>query len=59
MKLKVTVKNVYGNELIYPACEKASLFCEIAGKKTFTSYEISKIKALGYEFEVVTGRSSL
>ena len=47
--LIVKKKNVYGNEVIYPVCNKAILFSCIAGTKTFldkkTPKEI-KIKVL-------------
>lgn len=54
MKIQITVKNVYGNELIYPVCEKAKAFCELTNKKTFSCNDISKIKQLGFEVECVS-----
>lgn len=54
MKIRVKVKNVYGNEMIYPVCEKGKLFCEISGTKTLTRHIIDKIKKLGYEIDVMT-----
>jgi len=56
MKLLVTIKNVYGNELVYPACDKSELLCALANTKTFTEYNIAICKQLGYTFEV-KGRS--
>lgn len=53
MKIKVEVKNVYGNETIYPACEKAKIFASFKGQKTLTHNDIAKIKDLGYTIEVV------
>ena len=50
--IKITVKSVYGNETIYPACERAQLFAEIAGTKTLTEPTLRRIKALGYEILV-------
>lgn len=52
MKITVSIKNVWGNELVYPICPKAKIFAEISGKVTLTPYAISRIKALGYEVEV-------
>jgi hypothetical protein len=49
MKIFVTVKNVYGNDLIYPACEKSRLLAELAGRKTLTKSDLRTIRALGYE----------
>ena len=51
MIIKVEIKNNFGNEAIYPACEKAQLFAEIAGTKTLTRDTIAKIKALGYQIQ--------
>lgn len=45
----VEVRNVYGNETIYPACDNAMLFCKIAGHKTLPKYLLEYIRALGFE----------
>lgn len=57
--LQVTVKNVYGNELIYPVCEHAKLLCSLVNAKTFTDHSIHLVKQMGYTFEMVlaSGRS--
>lgn len=52
-KIKVSVKNVYGNELIYPECEQSKLLAQLTGRKTLTQDAISLIKQLGYEIEVI------
>lgn len=49
MELIVRKEKVYGRELIYPVCEKSKGLARIAGKKTFTPYEIVIIKSLGYK----------
>jgi len=54
MTIKVIIKNVYGNELIYPACETSHRFATLTGTKTLSRYAISVIKTLGYEVEVQT-----
>jgi hypothetical protein len=54
MKIKVEVKNVYGNQLIYPVCENAKRFVNLTGKKTFSPYAIKLIEGLGYTVEPVT-----
>lgn len=54
MKITVRIKNVYGADLIYPVCENAKLFAEIAGTATLGTKTIRQIKALGYEVEVQT-----
>lgn len=48
MQIIVTIKNVYGNELVYPVCPKARLFAEMVGTKTLTPHQLTKIEALGY-----------
>jgi len=48
MNITVEIKNNFGNEAIYPACEHSRLFAEIAGTKTLTRETIEKIKSLGY-----------
>ena len=53
MKIEVQVRNVFGNDLIYPMCNKAAKFCQIAGTKTLTQYDIKLIKELGYKIETV------
>lgn len=51
--IKVEMKNQYGGIVIYPACDKSRIFAEIAGTRTLTRPDIERIKALGYEVEVV------
>lgn len=53
MKVQVRVKNVYGNKLFYPVCEKAKQFAAMTEKVTLTSYVLSCIESLGFEIEVV------
>ncbi len=42
------VRNVFGNNLIYPANEAARLFAKIAGKKTLDRNDLDNIRALGF-----------
>jgi len=51
----IQIKNVYGNEAIYPVCDKAKLFARIAGTRTLTNATLRDVKALGYEIRVSTG----
>ena len=53
MKIDVYYKNVYSNDLCYPACEDAKIFAGIARQKTLSTYTIAKIERLGYEVNVV------
>ena len=51
MELIVKRKNVYGNEQIYPVCNKAKLFAQISGNKTLLEVDINLIKKLGYSLK--------
>jgi hypothetical protein len=51
-ELIVKVKNVYGNELVYPVCEQSKLFAALANTETLTTQSVAKIKQLGYTFTV-------
>lgn len=48
MELRIEVKNIYGREMIYPACEKSKLFALLAGNRTLTTDVLAIIKQLGY-----------
>jgi len=42
-------KGSWGNEWIYPVCDKAHMFANISGNKTLLPGVIDCIKALGYK----------
>jgi chromatin remodeling complex protein RSC6 len=50
--ITVTVKNVYGNRLLYPACDVSRKLAELIGTKTFTRRDVDRIIDLGYNFTV-------
>jgi hypothetical protein len=52
MKIKIRIKNNFGNEAIYPVCQAAQVFAGIAGTKTLTRATIESIQSLGYEIEI-------
>jgi hypothetical protein len=52
--IKVKIKQVYGIERIYPACEVASKLNSLTPSKTFSRRDIDIIKSLGYQIQVVT-----
>ena len=52
MTITVEIKNVYGNETIYPVCDSAKTFAAIAGTKTLTRHALSLIKGMGYAVNV-------
>jgi hypothetical protein len=49
MSITVRVVTRFGARYIYPACDKAKLFCLIANTKTMTSNMLALIQELGYE----------
>ena len=52
MEITVRVTNVYGQKTVYPVCETAQIFADIAGTKTLKPTTINSIKALGYKINV-------
>ena len=52
MILKVKIKSVYGNDVVYPDCDISRTFVSLLGRKTLTSRDIDHIKALGYKIVV-------
>lgn len=53
LKIQVTIKNVFGNETIYPFCERAKTFAALVGQKTLTRRDLDMIKRLGFSIEPV------
>jgi hypothetical protein len=47
-EIKVYVREVYGNTLVYPVCTKALAFAKIAGTKTLLPNALASIEELGY-----------
>jgi hypothetical protein len=50
MNLTIELKTVYGNNLVYPICNKAIKLCQLTNQKTFSKFAINKLKELGYTF---------
>ncbi len=49
-EIKVFKRNVYGNILIYPLCDKALAFCRLINKKTITQQQLELIERnLGFK----------
>ena len=46
--IHVEKKSVYGNDLIYPVCERAKRFAILTGQKTLSDGAIYHIKRLGF-----------
>lgn len=53
MTIKVQLRSVYGNDVIYPACPDARRFADLAGTRTLTVQALKIIRDLGYKIEVV------
>ena len=53
-EIKVRIRNVYGNDVVYPACERSQIFADIAGSKTLTVHTLKKIRKLGITFQLET-----
>ncbi len=52
MEIIVRITNVYGQKTVYPVCETAKIFADVAGTKTLKPTTINSIKALGYTINV-------
>tara|TARA_R100000664_G_C2730491_1_gene121166 strand:- start:744 stop:995 length:252 start_codon:yes stop_codon:yes gene_type:complete len=55
----VEIRNVYGEDKVYPVCEHAKIFADIAGTKTLTEDTLDKIESLGYELILEHKKSPL
>jgi len=49
MNITVEIREVYGQSKIYPVCDKAKIFADIAGTTTLLPRDIQRIQVLGYE----------
>jgi hypothetical protein len=54
MKIEVFVRNVYGNQLVYPANQLALQFAQLVDNRTFSFRQLDLIRALGVEVVHVT-----
>jgi hypothetical protein len=52
MEITVRITSVYGQKTVYPVCETAQIFADIAGTKTLKPTTINAIKSLGYKIIV-------
>ena len=59
MKIQVYIKKVYGNSLAYPVCKTAQAFSSLTGNKTLSRHELTIIKTMGYDIDVVADRQSI
>ena len=49
MKIYVTIRYEYGKPVLYPACAKSKLLCELAGTQRVTTSALRILCELGYE----------
>jgi hypothetical protein len=52
LEITIEIKDVYGQPKVYPVCETAQIFADIAGTKTLLPPDIQRIQALGYKIAV-------
>lgn len=53
-QVQIEIKNVYGNELIYPANDTAAKLANLTGKKTLSRVDLAIIKNLGFDIQIKT-----
>jgi len=51
--VQVVMRETYGVERIYPACDTANIFTRLTRQKTFSHENIAAIRELGYTVIVV------
>jgi hypothetical protein len=56
--LNIEIRNVYGKETVYPACDVARTFAGIAGTKTLSHGVLIAAEKLGFEIVDATPRYS-
>lgn len=49
----VRVMDVYGRQVVYPVCDKAKVFADIADTKTLTDSTLRCMRKLGYTIHVI------
>ncbi len=49
-----TYKDVYGNRLYYPACEKSKIICALMGRKTLSKDIFPHLEKMGFEVKVTS-----
>lgn len=53
MTIIVKIKNVYGNETLYPISEDAQFLAQFKGQKTLTQRDIHIIEQAGHTVEII------
>jgi hypothetical protein len=50
--ISVTIKDVYGNRLFYPANTAAVIAAALVQAKTLTTYDLGRLMALGFDIVI-------
>lgn len=58
-EIKVTIKSVYGENKVYPLCDKSRAFADMLNQKTLTMRNIEHIKRIGFTVVVVQETTTL
>lgn len=56
--IQVMIRNVYGNELIYPICPAADCFAALTKTKTLSFADLTQIHLLGYAVDIIDGKET-
>ena len=51
-QIVILAKEVYGRQMLYPACDTSRLFAAIADRATLSEINVRRIRQLGYEVTV-------
>lgn len=57
--IQITIKNVYGNETIYPVNDQARRLAALVGTKTLTQSTLRQAVAMGFQLEYVAPHGRL
>lgn len=52
MKLTLTYKKVFGNDLYYPSDDISKVICRIGGFKSFTSQQVQVMKDAAWQLDI-------
>ena len=58
-EIVVQIKQVYGNDTVYPVDDRAKLFAQLLGQKTLTFTDLRIIKQMGFTVTVAPTQAPL
>lgn len=56
--IKIMIRSVYGNQLVYPANPQADKLANILGTKTFSTKVLAGLRDMGFKIEKVSEASA-